>query len=197
MRIFIDMDGVLADFDSQFNSYLSKAGVLAKRIMSSWKLTDRIIDTNYIKSKNAYVNKILRTPKFWENIKPIPGGADVLQRWLKDKNLEIYIATSPWISSPTCMIEKVNWIRKNIPKFPLSNIIMIAKKHMLQGEVIIDDKPSHIEEWCGEHAICFSQPWNENVKSNVGADKSVWRAGSWNSVDDIIKYIMWYPKNAR
>jgi len=190
MRVFVDMDGVLADFNSRFESYLSKAGVLAKRVVTSWRLTERVADNAHIMNKSAYVNKILSTPGFWSGIEPIAGGVDVLTKWTKNKKLDVYIATSPWISSPTCIEEKINWIRAYAPKFPVSKIIMISNKSLLNGDIIIDDKPSHIEEWRGAHAICFAQPWNEFVKASAGIEKTVWRAGTWKGVAEIVDYLV-------
>jgi 5'(3')-deoxyribonucleotidase len=193
MTVFVDMDGVLADFDARFNFYIEKHAVPVKDA-TAWKLADRL-DMDR-KRANNFINAMMCEPGFWTGIEPIEDGAETLTGWLKDDFADIYIATSPWWSSPKCMQEKTDWVRRRIPKFPVKNIIMISEKHLLRGNILIDDKPEHIERWRGDNAIVFAQPWNAGVKMGLHEATGcyVWRSPSWKYVDNLMRSVFSWPE---
>jgi len=200
MRVYVDMDGVLADFDGAMESYLlDKGWETTNRV--EWSLSKRIqrIDgsLNTLDEAEHVVNSIMETKGFWEGIQPIQNGTEIIKKWMKlwGKNLDIMIATSAWWTSPYSAYEKVRWIQKYIKGFPLTNIAMTFQKHILKGEIIIDDKPANIMNWEGSDAIIFTQPWNKNIPVSLNIERIIWRADDWSVVDSIVDYLM--QKNYR
>lgn len=191
MIVCCDMDGVLSDFDLQFRKRIAKAGLDSVQ-SKSWRLEDRIegIPNNL---KKNYINTILSTPGFWSTMPAIEGAIHGINKLLENKRIKTFIVTSPWYSAENCVPEKLKWIRKHIPKMPFGNIIFISPKFLIKGDIIIDDKPEHIKQWQGSHAICYRQPWNEDVIPGVPDSTTVFKANNWDSVNSIIKFITCDP----
>lgn len=59
---------------------------------------------------------------------------------------EVFVVTSPWDSSPTWMYERLHWCNHH---FGISrgNVIQAGTKHLIRGDVFVDDKVSHVRDW--------------------------------------------------
>jgi 5'(3')-deoxyribonucleotidase len=128
MRLFVDMDGVLADFDrgygERFGARPSKA--------------DDNVDWNIVR----------HTPGFYRDLPPM-SDFDVL--WAGIEHLNPIVLTGVPSSVPEAIDNKREWIVKNIG----THVPMIGCKskdkclHGLPGDVLIDDWEKYRHFWIG------------------------------------------------
>lgn len=185
MKIFIDMDQVLNDFVSGVVSEFRKYEAMKDLVVEREDLVTYEI-MRYLLKKHGVTNEkyiaqtieaVFNEPGFWENIPVYPGAPEALKT-LCSKH-DVYIATSPWISSNTCLQEKREWIRKNLDFFNLANVIYINKKGCLSGDVIIEDSPNNLSLKSFSKRIAIDYPYNRNVQVDF-------RTQNWN---EVVQYI--------
>ena len=167
MRIFLDMDGVIADFHKQVGRIygindLSKTWPnkgswdLAKAVNLSRPEHSPITDSMVWK----FVEKF-KTP-FWSTIELLPW-AELLYSTLCNLG-EVYILTSP-TDSKYCFEGKLAWIREHISVLNLCIFCPTELKYLLStpDSFLIDDH----EDTCRDfdvkgagHSFLFPRPWN-------------------------------------
>ena len=130
-RIYVDMDGVIVDFDSGVNrlNHLTRAKYAAK-------------------PKNA--------PGVYALMDPVPGAIDAITR-LADK-FDVYIlSTAPW-DNPTSWSDKLNLVKQQLGDRFKKKLILTHNKALLIGDFLIDDWGKHgTSEFQGEW-IQFGSP---------------------------------------
>lgn len=148
-RIFISLDGVLADF-------AGGAAWLFER--PDWVPVERNFYTELAPSEEAFWDRIQHTPNFWENLQQYPW-ADNLLCTARKRCRRITIASTP--NSPTCAAGKLRWLRKHAPTL---SYVLTPNKQLLarEGRVLIDDSEDECQQWteAGGQAILFPTPWN-------------------------------------
>lgn len=155
LQVFIDLDGVLADFLSaaclRFGRKMDElpTGIydLARLFGMPWPEIDVAIGRNY---------------EFWRDIPMYPWSRSVMAmlRLAQSEGSigDIFVLSSPWQQSPESHRAKLEWCDVNLG-IPMSDVILTPHKHLLAGpnRLLIDDLPSHCVEWCrrGGYAITF------------------------------------------
>jgi hypothetical protein len=138
-KIYLDMDGVLADFDQRFKDL---SGMLPREFEDKY-------------GKNAFWdfidegdNKI----KFWAGI-PVMDGAKQLVDFAKDYDYELLTAPS---NKKQSLIGKSVWVKKHtgdiFPTKPKVNFKKAKNKHLIKPEltkydILVDDRVSTIDNW--------------------------------------------------
>jgi hypothetical protein len=138
-KIYLDMDGVLADFDQRFKDL---SGMLPGEFEDKY-------------GKNAFWdfidegdNKI----KFWAGI-PVMDGAKQLVDFAKDYDYELLTAPS---NKKQSLIGKSVWVKKHtgdiFPTKPKVNFKKAKNKHLIKPEltkydILVDDRVSTIDNW--------------------------------------------------
>jgi hypothetical protein len=137
-KVYLDMDGVLADFDQRFrdisgmepSEFENKYGTKA-----FWNLIDE-------------ENKI----SFWVGIPPMPGAADLVNA-VKDYNYELL--TSPSAKKQS-YLGKILWVKNHtgdvFPSKPRINFKKAKEKHLIKPQlaktdILIDDREDTIGRW--------------------------------------------------
>ena len=137
--LYVDMDGVLADFYGPFNSM---AGV------KSWK--DASKDT-----VSAVLKQITKQDDFWINLAVLP---DVPQLMSAIKSLfggEYKLLSKAIASDPNAVAQKKQWAQKNLSPQPNETIIMpatsdkgiYARQSDGTANILIDDFGVNIAKW--------------------------------------------------
>ena len=132
MKVYIDMDGVLADF-------FSAALKLSPAPIAQWR------DMEYRDIQYA-LKQVRQTPNFFENLDIYPGARTLVQSVI---NLfgEYHICSSPLEGYEDCDIEKVVWLTKYFEIPPASIQITSDKTQFADGNVLIDDYGVNISNW--------------------------------------------------
>jgi 5'(3')-deoxyribonucleotidase len=149
-NIFVDMDGVLADFNLGVYEALVTKGYKGNYENFLHKLAAG--DKKTVAELSDVYKK---TPGFFLSLKPLSGaifaepihGAKNVLEYLRMLDYEVYICTAPSFNNPDCMTDKVAWIKKHFMNpngkgFDWRRRIVFTKdKTILRADsVLIDDK---------------------------------------------------------
>jgi len=109
LRIYIDMDGVLANFDKAADEHPSN-GVKGYR-------PDLTLD--------------------FSTFEPMKGAIDSVKK-LEEMGHDVFIATTPPWNHPDAWGQKRNWVEKHLPTLK-RKMFLTHRKDLLIGDVLIDD----------------------------------------------------------
>jgi len=180
--IFVDMDSTLNDFTTGYVAYYNKLYnkdvALENKDLLRYEISKALPG---VSDKEAFEirENIFSTNGFWKDI-PIMKNAVNIMKELYD-NYNVYIVTAPWKSSLNCYNEKIEWIAKHMPWFDLDKVIYCRDKHLLRGDIIIDDNPHYITNHRCDWAIAPRYPFNINLPA--------FYFNEWKEVPGIVKEI--------
>lgn len=157
-KVYLDMDGVLADFQYESAKWHIKANpYLDPKNLGVWELEEiwGITPEQFWKPIDNF--------EFWSNLpktKEADWIVEEVERRFGRKN--VAIATSP-SKSEACFTGKRAWLRRNYPQFK-DNIFFGKEKQFLAGENrwLLDDRDKNLDAFSAEggQAIIIPRPWN-------------------------------------
>jgi 5'-nucleotidase len=153
MRVLIDMDGVIADFESRFLELWRLQHPDKLYIPPEQRTTPYIID-QYPPEYKGLIQQIFFAPGFFRSLPPIPGGLNALTE-MKKAGIEVFICTTPFVQFQNCVPEKFEWVEKNLGSEWIERIILTFDKTLVKGDYLIDDMPIifGVETPTWEHVI--------------------------------------------
>lgn len=156
MIIYVDMDEVIADtygahieiYNQEFNANLTKEACMGSEV---WKMVPE--------AHQESVRKHATRRGFFRNLKPIEHSIEVLSKI--NEVHELYIASAA-MQFPNSLEEKSDWLDEYFPFIPWQNRILCGHKHILKGDVLIDDRNYNLERFDGR-SLQFTSPHNINT----------------------------------
>ncbi|MDA8572443.1 hypothetical protein N9K85_03970 [Flavobacteriaceae bacterium] len=116
--LFIDLDGVVADFVSAMNTH-------PKKEISPY---DEHPDT---------------IPHIFRDLKPIKGAIKAVNILLDATNYNVYfLSTAPW-DNPSAWTDKRLWIEEQFGEKINRRLILTHRKDLVKGDILIDDRPNN------------------------------------------------------
>lgn len=116
--LFIDLDGVVADFVSAMNTH-------PKKEISPY---DEHPDT---------------IPHIFRDLKPIKGAIKGVNILLDATNYNVYfLSTAPW-DNPSAWTDKRLWIEEQFGEKINRRLILTHRKDLVKGDILIDDRPNN------------------------------------------------------
>lgn len=156
LEIFVDIDGVLADFVSA--SIAVHGGQYDEEAYP--KLEWSIANVLGITESEFWAKIDATEPNFWPNLDPYPWALNLLES-VRTRGRVSLLSTPSKHSS--CHSGKRQWVDRWVSDCEL---ILCKSKDLLSGpgRVLIDDNDGNCEKWRarGGTAILFPQPWNQN-----------------------------------
>jgi 5'-nucleotidase len=123
--VYIDMDGVVADFDKAFPAVAEK---------------------NWIDGQNKVVPE-----NFFCELELIKGAKEGLQA-LDSLGYDLYFLSTPQWSNPNCWKEKRIWVELHFGELMFKRLILTHNKGLLKGDYLIDDRNVNgVENFEGKH----------------------------------------------
>lgn len=143
-KIYIDIDGVLADFDQGINNMFRKMGI-----------DDFVLDNNKYEKDKEYQKKMWETlnkyqkqgNNFWLEL---PLMSDANKLWKYVQSYDPTILSSAGRDDPITMKQKKEWVANKFgKKIP---VIVTAKssdkaKYATKKSILIDDRQKVIDNW--------------------------------------------------
>ena len=137
--VYFDMDNVLVNFQSG-------------------------IDATPIEVQKEYEGHLDDVPGIFSKMKPNEEMVDLFNKLSDDAHYDVYIlSTSPW-DNPTAASEKVEWVKKYIPK-AYKRVILSHHKHLNIGDYLIDDRTANGAGEFGGELIQYMSEKFPTVKS--------------------------------
>jgi 5'(3')-deoxyribonucleotidase len=142
--IFLDMDGVLVDFEAGAAALwgLTAGELQAKRTPGTWALPEPLgITTTQFWNKLNEAGEI-----FWQGLLPMPWHLE-LMHYVEEHSTQWYIVSAP-SHSPTSYTGKVKWLKKYFgPRF--DRFFLTPHKELLaaNGRLLIDDNEDNIKKF--------------------------------------------------
>lgn len=121
--VYIDMDGVMCDFDAR-KAELKKIGVTEHKI---WK-----------------------HPNVFRDLEPIEGAVDAWHAM--QPYFETYILSTPPWSSPEAWSDKRKWVETHLGETAKKKLILCHNKGLVKGDYLIDDRIANgVADFTGTH----------------------------------------------
>jgi 5'(3')-deoxyribonucleotidase len=176
LRILCDVDGVICDFGSRYldGVYAVTGCRFGPQDVTTWEHRDCLgISKEDDARVLAWVSNRL---DFYE----IPGAVDAV-RALQCRH-EVVFVTSPHSAIPTWAHERERWLNLRFPGTP---VVHTHHKHLISGDVLIDDRTENVAGWLrawpGGKGILWAQPYNAGQRPG-----GMWRTNDWKEVSRII-----------
>ncbi|KAM9045166.1 5'(3')-deoxyribonucleotidase, cytosolic type isoform 2-T2 [Megaptera novaeangliae] len=142
VRVLVDMDGVLADFEAGLLRGFRRSFPGEPHV----PLQERrgfLACEQYRALRPDLADKVAsvyEAPGFFLDLEPIPGALEAMREMNDMQDTEVFICTSPLMKYDNCVHEKYRWVEKHLgPQF-VERIILTRDKTVVLGDLLIDDK---------------------------------------------------------
>lgn len=177
MIILIDCDGVLANFDKAILQLLKKEFDIELDLEEYRRHWDFSEVPGLRKYKDRIRPMVEQTSGFCLNMETYPGALE-FTRAVRDRGHTLLSCTS--VMGGPYPSERMTWLTQR--GFHRHDVIMVYRKELIEGDVLIDDRAENIEKWAENHpnglAIYWKAPGRipEPVNSIL---PNVCLTGSW------------------
>ncbi|XP_077130423.1 5'(3')-deoxyribonucleotidase, mitochondrial [Ranitomeya variabilis] len=143
LRVLVDMDGVLADFEGGFlkkyrAQYPKEPYIDLNNRRGFW------VSEQYENLKPGLSEKaisIWEAKNFFLDLDPIDGAVEAFKEMSNLPNTDVFICTSPIKRFKFCPYEKYAWVEKHFGHEFLEQIILTRDKTVVSADLLIDDRP--------------------------------------------------------
>lgn len=172
--VLLDVDGVVANFvDETLRKLKIHFSVVADHDASDWPVWSMADYSGFRqlcfsnerpepKVISAMLSAVWTQPTFAAGISPYEGALDGVKSLMEIA--DVYFVTSPIWTSETWTYDRALWLRTYFD-IDNSHIIFTSSKHLVRGDIFIDDKPETVEKWKQHNqglAAVWDQPYNRD-----------------------------------
>uniref|UniRef100_A0A8C0JCJ2 5',3'-nucleotidase, mitochondrial n=1 Tax=Chelonoidis abingdonii TaxID=106734 RepID=A0A8C0JCJ2_CHEAB len=142
LRVLVDMDGVLADFEGgflkKFRARFPEKPYIALEDRRGFWVSEQY---GQLRSELSKAISIWESKNFFIELDPIPGAVEAVKQMAKLENTDVFICTSPIKKYRYCAYEKYAWVEKHFGQEFLEQIVLTRDKTVISGDLLIDDRP--------------------------------------------------------
>jgi 5'(3')-deoxyribonucleotidase len=165
LHILCDLDSIVADllpkwvqlYNDEFNETLSIADITTFDLSSC-------VPAERLDKMYSFING-----ETMASLLPVAGAIETLKK-LQDEGHMIHIVSAYTPDQPETATEKVKWVKVWMPWLNTRYITLMSQKHLIVGDVLIDDRPHTIEAYRqmphGKDALLctIAYPYNKCVE---------------------------------
>lgn len=168
MRILVDMDSILADFlEGLWDAIEEDIGFRGDtgKVTDFYRIQDGLPEEAraLLEKRGTKIEDYFYKEGFFVGLKPIAGALKVLKLLVEDGH-EVVIVSTP--SSESSYVEKVRWLKRHCPFLPHKNVFLGHHKHMVQGDILIDDAnhnaAAYRKAWPNAKTFTIALPYNHS-----------------------------------
>ncbi len=163
MTLFVDMDEVLAD---TYTAHINRYNLDYEESLSITECLGSEVWQKVPVDRQLSVRKHACTHGFFRDLVPIEDSREVLQELAA--KYKVFIASAA-MQFPNSLIEKSDWLDEHFPFIPWKNRILCGDKHILRGDILIDDRSYNLDCFKGR-SILFTSPHNIHTPGYERAD---------------------------
>lgn len=196
-KLICDFDDVICDNKilDLLNEYM-KTNFTEQDMTEAYTMDDLFDDQEKIKDAYRYVvDKNIYTGA---NLKE--DAYDVLERMQEKYDYEIFICSACLINGyenlfGKVFMDKYNFITKVLPFVKPQNIILTNAKHVVTGDVVIDDRLINLQGQF-KTKLLFDRFTNRQITDEELSNKNVIRVRNWKEIEKILinKETFWFIK---
>lgn len=149
----MDMDEVIAD---TFKAHIDRYNRDFQETLSEEMCHGKEVWQCVPEERQESIHKHPSLDGFFTDLKPIKDSQAVLKEL--SQKYEVYIASAA-MQYPKSLIEKYHWLDEHFPFIHWKKRILCGDKHILSGDILIDDRTFNLETFKGR-AIMFTSPHN-------------------------------------
>lgn len=172
--LLVDLDDTLSNLlDNWLAQYSAQIGICVNESeIKHWDLTIHSL----IKSD---IFDLLHNPSVYLGAKPKEGAIEAMK--ILQEKYDIYVVSS---CNEDAYKAKAVWLQLYFPFIPIQHFIACTPKHLMKGDVMIDDRPENLFGFEGKRLLMartFNQPENYGEY-----EKEVVMVNSWEHVVSIL-----------
>jgi 5'(3')-deoxyribonucleotidase len=160
--VLLDVDGVIADF---VQAYMDIVFEVTGRRYDPEKQTvyDIVTACELTPAEHARVQKYTHCTEFCrDDILPYEGAVETVRRIAEIA--DVYFVTAPFVDHETWVHDRSLWLKRYFGNELGGKAIFTEQKHLVRGDVFVDDKVSNALTWSAEcpdgSAIVWDRPYN-------------------------------------
>ena len=179
MRILVDMDDTI---ELLLNAWLAKVNRIYGRHVGYEDITNWDVSAAYEGLSHEQVYDVILEDDFWQEVEPMPGAAEVLERLIQEGH-EIYIVTvTPYES----LEGKMKYLLfRCFPFLRWDQVIITSRKQLLKADILVDDGIHNLEG--GEYRkILVDAPYNRYYDAEANG---MIRVHNWTEIEAAIRKI--------
>jgi len=150
----IDMDGVLADTETQYIKWYQKEFGVE---ISPDTLAGKPEGEGFPEKEAIW--RFLNTPGFFRTLPLMPGAVEAVAELMN--HFEIYIVSAA-MEFPLSLPEKFDWLKEHFSFIPWTNIVFCGNKSIIRADYLIDDHLKNLDNFKGK-ALMFHASHNTTV----------------------------------
>ncbi|XP_032946685.1 5'(3')-deoxyribonucleotidase, mitochondrial isoform X4 [Rhinolophus ferrumequinum] len=149
LRVLVDMDGVLADFEGgflkKFRARFPDQPFIALEDRRGFWLSEQYGRLQPGLSEKAI--SIWESENFFFDLEPLPGAVEAVKQMASLENTAVFICTSPIKKYKYCPYEKYAWVEKHFGPDFLEQVVLTRDKTVVSADLLIDDRPDITGKW--------------------------------------------------
>jgi len=127
----------------------------------------------------------MKDPLFWRKL-PVEPGAQAGVQKLRADGFHIVVATAPYRSNKMWGYERYGWLAKHFDIDP-DDVLIGNRKHLIDGDLFIDDRPEHIVTWGPSHPNSLVVIKDRSYNRDIIPSTNTRRMANWGEIDCIIE----------
>ena len=167
LRLGIDLDGVVADFNSGWTQLHNAefGGSLTPDQVTTWDILHTLGGFDDMEGFWAWARGNEARPSIFRHLELLPGAIDTLRALDAAGHRVVIVSTKPdWAVHDT-----MHWLADN--EIPTHEVHLTFHKHLVDCDVYLDDAPGVLPELVEHHPdalVCrFVRPWNDPVEGAI------------------------------
>ena len=173
IRVLLDCDGVLADFLTPCLAIVNGLSGTKHELshVTSWNVFDSLGVSPAVKSKTY---KLMKEEGWCWRLPVMPGAKEAVADLMKIS--EVHCVTSP-MNGPHWEFERRQWLEHH---FDIDVVHSTEHKFAVSGDLLVDDKTSHLEKWLRAHPGGTVVRWDPGTRAHLHEEFAGVTTNDWN-----------------